>query len=106
VASDWIEVDKVVVTRRYQLVGPDGVEEVADVEPDWSGCDVELAAVTVGRRRAWTYAFEAYGPAGHRIGVIRASAVAITGGAPYPPGFVSRLTRTLGYPAWLSHVER
>jgi hypothetical protein len=106
VASDWIEVDKVVVTRRYRLVGPDRVEEVADVEPGWSGCDVELASVTVGGHQSWTYAFEAYGPAGRRIEVIRASAVAITAGVSYPPGFVSRLTLSLGYPAWLSHVER
>ncbi len=102
----WIAVAKSIVTRSFVLPGDGGMAAPVS-EPDrrLPGCDVELAAVTVGGTRAWTYAFEAFGPAQHRLTALRIAAEAVARTTPYPPGFWARLDCNAGYPAWLDVLQ-
>lgn len=100
----WIEIDKAVIKRRFDPFGRELPlsEETRAMEGE--GCDVEVVAVSVAGRTAWTFAFAAFGPLDcHRV-AIGAAWQQLLGGRPPPRQL--RLTREAsnGYPEWLVRV--
>lgn len=104
-AMPWVAVAKSIVTRSFVLPGNGRVASVEDPDRRLPGCDVELADVSVGGTQAWTYAFEAFGPAEHRLAALRIAAEAVARSTPYPPAFVEGLECNASYPAWLSTLR-
>jgi hypothetical protein len=104
-AVPWLSVQKSIVTRSFLLPGDGRAEPVGEPDRRLPGCDVELAAVNVRGLRAWTYAFEAFGPAEHRLAALRMAAEAVVCTTPYPPAFRECFDHNAGYPAWLDTLE-
>jgi len=67
-----------------------------------SGCDVEIAAVTVGDLDAWTYAFAAYGATSTRRDALVTSWEALTADTPCPERLAGFESQSSGYPEWLA----
>jgi hypothetical protein len=99
----WADVHKVVLTRTYRI-DPIGTALPTRTRSPSAGCDVELASVTVGDVEAWTFAFEAWGPAANRRRILRASTDSFAAETPLPPVLVASLDQTVGYPEWLTTV--
>jgi hypothetical protein len=97
----WIDVRKSVVKRRFSMEGTEiafsPVSEATD-----AGCDVEVADVTVGAMRWWTFAFAAFGPPATRPETLLASWQALVTATPCPEPFGPRTGRAMGYPEWLA----
>ena len=96
----WVDVHKSIVKRRFSI---DGTENVfsSDLPAAGPGCDVEVAGVTVGAVRAWTFAFAAFGsPATRRDALLAAWSALVA--APFPATFGPRDSRAMGYPEWLA----
>ena len=105
-SAPWIEVHKTIVKRRFSVEG----EEISISEDSramtGAGCDVEIAAVTVGNIEAWTFAFAAYGPARSReISLVR-SWQALDVGTPLMEHLGLSVERSCGYPEWLAIAHR
>jgi len=66
------------------------------------GCDVEIAEVTVGALRVWTFAFAAFGPPATRRRALLASWHGLVDESPCPEPFGPRTGRAMGYPEWLA----
>jgi hypothetical protein len=100
--GSWVEVEKLVQTRSYHRYA-DGPLSVMD-RPDLSttGCEIELAAVTVGELKAWTFAFEAWGEGDLRRATLRAAMAALVSESPLPRELLAGLGPDAGYPAWLN----
>ncbi len=100
----WVEVAKTIHTRAY---GYDGVHAHPALLPDRtrSGCAVELAALSVGAVEAWTFAFEAFGPAHLQHDALVAAAKAVVLKTPVPPDVAAVPHHNLSYPAWLSGLH-
>ena len=99
----WSLVDKVVLTRTF---APDDSGSVLEMEHGAlqpSGCDIELATVTVGPVVAWTFALEAWGDGSNRRDLIDSSLAGLLDQLPPPPSqFVAGLEVDMGYPEWLA----
>lgn len=101
-AESWVEVGKVVLTRTYQPGPKDGLSEVRERDMLIPGCDVELATVSVGDTKAWTFAFEVWGPGEQRHRILSETASRFVETAGLPPELASWLTCDMGYPEWLA----
>ncbi len=99
--GSWVDVGKLVRTRSYHRYaeGPLSVTDRPDLSTN--GCEVELAAVTVGDLEAWTFAFEAWGKEDLRRATLRAAMAALVSTSPLPHELLGGLGRDAGYPAWL-----
>ena len=99
-----VDVHKSIVKRRFS---PDGSEIAYShgVDPNDAGCDAEIAAITIGTARAWTFACAAFGPPATRDAALLASWKALSGGGPAPPSFVLPAGGSMGYPAWLTRTS-
>ena len=100
----WSEVHKRVVTRTY---GPDvngRLVPIVTTDLPPTGCDIELATVSVGDTLAWTFAFEAWGPRERRLELLDGSWRAFRQNASLPPIELGRLGISAGYPEWLATV--
>ena len=99
--ESWVDVHKSVVKRRFSI---DGIEIAFSSAPHATraGCDIEVAGVTVGAVRAWTFAFAAFGPPATRQEALLASWQALVAGTPCPEPFAPRTGRAMGYPEWLT----
>ena len=97
----WVDVHKAIVKRRFSI---DGTEIAFSPvwQPTAAGCDVEVAAVTMGARQGWTFAFAAYGPPANRRSALLASWKRLVAVAPCPEPFGPRTGRAMGYPEWLA----
>lgn len=96
----WIEVDKIVVKRRFD---PDGQELPLSDETrvmEGLGCDCEVAAVSIAGHTTWTFSFAAFGPLDRHRDAISAAWGRLQGSAP----LALQLTRAAsrGYPEWLA----
>ncbi len=114
----WVEVDKTLLTRTHTMAGDESVasgdepvasgdEPVASGDAasvSVSGCDVELAAITIGELAAWTLAFEAFGPERQRRRAVLSAWQAIAADAGQWPDLGSRFDLAAGYPEWLQVV--
>ena len=97
----WVDVHKSVVKRRFLSDGTE-VAYSSIVEATGVGCDVEVAAVTLGEVNWWTFAFAAFGPPATRRAALLASWKALGSAAPCPEPFEPRTARAMGYPEWLT----
>lgn len=98
----WSLVDKVVLTRTFAPQESGSVVEIGHVAHQPSGCDIELATVTVGFTVAWTFALEAWGSPDERLDLIDSSLAALFDLLPpAPPQFIPALEADMGYPEWL-----
>jgi hypothetical protein len=97
----WVDVHKSVVKRRFLS---DGTEVAFSpvVEATATGCDVEVAGITVDDDHWWTFAFAAFGPTSTRRESLLASWQALVTAAPPPEPFEPRTARAMGYPEWLT----
>jgi hypothetical protein len=97
-----VDVHKMVIKRRFSLDG----DEINLSKNAWTmpaaGCDVEIAAVTVGVTEAWTYAFAAYGPTSTRRDALLASWQTLTADTPCPERLAGFKGQSSGYPEWLT----
>ena len=102
--TPWIDLEKTVLTRTFML-GDEEIEGPASHDDDsLSGCDVEVAAVTVAGLDAWSFAFEAFGPKMSRRSAIAAAWTALVDASGVPEGLESHFTFVGGYPEWLARV--
>jgi hypothetical protein len=99
----WCEVEKVVVTRTYGLLSGNRVG-LTERNLAATGCDVELAGITVGDHEAWTFALEAWGPHRERRRLLALVLAAHTENSPFPAPFAASLEYAMGYPEWLATV--
>ena len=99
--GQWTDVCKSIVKRRFAI---DGTERALSpgVQPTGAGCDIEIAAVTVGDTEWWTFAFAAFGPVETRREALIASWQALTADAECPELFAPQTARAMGYPEWLT----
>lgn len=103
----WVEVRKAVLTRSYLLDGNGQVEPARSPDTSVTGCDIELASVTVGEITAWTFALEAWGADEEaRIGALWGAWRAFEGETPLPEELGEVLEENLGYPEWLGNAAR
>lgn len=92
-----VDVCKRVIKRRFSVFG----DEIVTGPPIGSGCEVEIAAITVGDIQAWTFAFAAFGPTATRQSSVLACWQALLADSP-PPEVVGRsFSQSCGYPEWL-----
>ena len=104
VRAPWLDVHKMVIKRRFSV---DGDEIALSNEPramTGAGCDVEVAAVTVGDIDACTFAFAAFGPTTTRRDSIVACWQALVADSAWPAGLAIVDGRSSGYPEWLALV--
>jgi hypothetical protein len=97
-SADRVDVHKVVVKRRFTLVG----DEVAFTPHHDAGpaCDVEVADVRVGSIAAWTLAFADFGRLRSRRPAVLSSWRTLSSDVPVPIVEFGE-ARAMGYPEWL-----
>ncbi len=99
-SGHWVDVDKLVMKRRFS---EDGTEiAFSKDQAEGSGCDVEIAAVTVDGHHAFTFAFAAFGPPGRRPAAIATAWRTLTSGGDAPIGEPSTAWSAMSYPEWLA----
>jgi hypothetical protein len=100
----WVDVDKTVIKREFDRDGRE-VPMADEIGPlTGEGCHVEIAALAVNGRPAWTFAFAAFGPPeGHRRSLENAWRD-LVGEQPRPPRLRLRRETSCGYPEWMSTV--
>ena len=99
--GQWVDVYKSIVKRRFSLDGTE-IAFTSETQPTGSGCDVEVAEVTVGAIQAWTFAFAAFGPVATRRAALTASWRGLMANAELPKSLGSCAGRAMGYPEWLA----
>ena len=100
----WSDVDKVVLTRIYQLHAHEAIE-VDRRDMTVPGCDIELAAVSVEGLEAWTFALETWGPNHEQRSMLDRAALQFLSDSGLPREFASHLTADMGYPEWLAALD-
>ena len=93
-----VDVCKRVIKRRFSVFG----DEIVTGPPIGSGCEVEVAAITVGDIQAWTFAFAAFGPTMGRREALVASWQALLADTPCPERPRPFCAQASGYPEWLA----
>lgn len=96
-----IEVCKTIVKRRFSLDGTE-IAFTSDAEATGAGCDVEVAAVSVGAEQWWSFAFAAFGPEATRRDAIVASWQALVSPESDWELIAPGTGRAMGYPEWLA----
>lgn len=86
-----IAVVKTTTSRRFVLNGE-------------AGCEVELASVEAGARRAWSLCFETFGRFDAREEALRAAVRALLAESPLPPGQHFPLEASQSYPEWIAEI--
>jgi hypothetical protein len=100
----WVKVHKAILTRTFMFADGEVVGPASHADEKLAGCDVEIAAVTIGGVEVWSLAFEAFGPKeDHRAAILSAWNTLVTGGDP-PKGLSMYLNGAAGYPEWLGLV--
>jgi hypothetical protein len=100
----WFDVHKTVTKRRFTADGHEIVLAAGERAFAGTGCDVEIAAVSVEGVEAWTLAFAAFGQGHDRTRAIIAAWKALTAESRHPERFEASLSRSAGYPEWLTQV--
>ncbi len=97
----WVDVHKSIVKRRFSIDGTE-IAFSSDPQVTGAGCDVEVAAVTVGVVQGWTFAFAAFGSPATRRDALLASWQGLVAATRCPVPFGPRTRRAMGYPEWLA----
>ena len=98
----WVDVRKSIVKRRFSLDGAE-IAFSPDATATDPGCDVEVAQVTVGTIKAWTFAFAAFGPEATRRDALTASWRGLVASSRFPDS-LGPDGRAMGYPEWLERT--
>lgn len=93
--GESIRVSKQIRSRRFDLASRNGVV---------SGCDVELAEITVGDSTAWSLCFETYGDPILRSEALEEGIRHVLHGS-RPEILKLDVRSSCGYPEWLSRVS-
>lgn len=102
--ATWADVNKMVIKRRFSITGDEVELTEASRAATGTGCDVEIAAVSLDDVEAWTFAFAAYGPlASRREALVATWNSLVADGAP-PDRFGPFFGLSCGYPEWLELV--
>lgn len=105
--AGWVDVSKTIIKRRFAPDGsklPLSLANRAMTEP---GCDLEIVAIELGDRQAWSLAFAAFGPVSDSSPVsvhsewIQTAWLAQLRHRPWPLTNPLGLAQSGGYPAWL-----
>jgi hypothetical protein len=94
-----VEVHKTVLTRTFTRDGDEVAGPASFDDHMFTGCDVEIAVLTVGAVESWTLAFEAFGPREDRLETVLAAWEALIVDAPADLG--QHFGRACSYPEWL-----
>lgn len=98
----WVDIDKHVFKRRFDPSGQEVPLSKENRATTGEGCDVEIATLSVCGRRAWTFAFAAFGePDSHRHH-LEASWEALVGGRSRPSRLRLDGDNSFGYPEWMT----
>jgi hypothetical protein len=100
----WVKIHKAILTRTFMLADGEVVGPASQADQKHSGCDVEIAAVTIGGIEAWSLAFEAFGPREDHRAAILSSWRALDSQANAPEGLGIHVGRAAAYPEWLGLV--
>ena len=101
-AVPWVDVCKMVVKRRFSVGGNEIVPSDVERTTTGAGCDVEVAAITVGDIEAWTFAFAAFGPTVSREYAIVTAWQALAAGGSNPQHLATDFGPSNSYPEWLA----
>ena len=100
--ANWADVDKSVVKRRFDLDGRE-VPLTEETRPmQGTGCDAEVASVTVDGHTAWTFAFAAFGDEDRHRDLLAAAWGALLAGRRRPGRLQLRHGDSCGYPEWMA----
>ena len=102
--SQWIKIHKAILTRTFMLTEGEVVGPASHADEKLSGCDVEIAAVTIGGIEAWTFAFEAFGPQEDRRAAILSSWEMLAVGSGVFSNLGESAGHAAGYPEWLDLI--
>jgi hypothetical protein len=100
----WLDVCKIVAKRRFSVDGDEIVPAQGERAMIGAGCDVEVAAITVGDIEAWTFAFAAFGPTVSREHAIVTTWQALAADGSCPEHFAAAFGPSNSYPEWLAMV--
>jgi hypothetical protein len=98
----WIEVNKTIITRTFMLSDSEVIGPATHEDDTLPGCDVEIAAVSVGGVESWTFGFEAFGPKADRRRAVASSWEMLTAESGTLDSLASRFDHPAGYPEWLA----
>lgn len=94
-----VSITKDITTRRY-ILDEATIERGVEI-----GCEVELADINSGGRRAWTLCFETIGPAHTRQSALLAGIEGLLEETPLPDDLSFTTEESCGYPAWIAEFE-
>ena len=97
IVEQLVVVEKELLTRVYRS----GDETVDGGGPGF-GCEVELAALRVAGRTAWSLCFESFGDPARRDAALAEGLVSFLADTPIPAGMVVTSSDSRGYPTWVS----
>jgi hypothetical protein len=98
----WLDVCKIVTKRRFSADGDEIVPSDLEQATLDAGCDVEVAAITIGDIEAWTFAFAAYGPTVSREPAVVAAWRVLTAAGVRPQDLTTTFGLSTSYPEWLA----
>jgi len=98
----WVEVEKMVIKRRFRTDGREEPLTVADRAMTGTGCDVEVAGIVTPAGPSWTFAFAAFGDEAPRRVSLEVAARAVLGTVPSALRLEGAVS--CGYPEWLARV--
>jgi hypothetical protein len=90
--SAVVDVAKDIFTRRYALSSANGND---------SGCEAELAIISIGSVEAWTLCFETFGDPLYRADALLCGIDGFLGETPLPDGLSLDAGSSCGYPEWI-----
>lgn len=102
--TPWIEVHKVVYTRSFMPTDREVILPTIHTNRHFTGCDIEIAEVTVDGIDTWSLALEAFGPTTGRQQALVSSWRTLLAHTPSTEDFGSSFDRVCGYPEWLRLV--
>jgi hypothetical protein len=97
----WVDVHKSIVKRRFSMDGTE-IAFSSHQQVTGPGCDVEVAEVTVGAVKRWTFAFAAFGPPATRRDALLASWHGLVAAIPCPEPLGPRTGRAMSFPELLT----
>ena len=98
----WLDVCKIVTKRRFSVEGDEIMPSDIERATSGAGCDVEVAAITVGDLAAWTFAFAAFGPTVNREQSIVLAFRTLVADGSRPKRLAAAFGPSSSYPEWLA----
>jgi hypothetical protein len=100
----WLDIHKVIVTRTFMLDRGEVVGPAPHTDDSLSGCDVEIAAVTMGDVPSWSLAFEAFGPKSERRRAVMSSWETLVAESGRFEDLGGYFEKAAGYPEWIDFI--